>query len=244
MAVPESLLPPCAPQRAVTESRSLPEAAPAPRETLSETGAYCAPVPAARPAATIGPNALIQAAEALGAEMGAGPAMLLFVGAGLGHRFVEPPADMVPEGEAIALHAHLRASLGSAAAERVAADAGRRTADYLLAHRIPRTAQAVLKRLPARLAARLLLKAIGGHAWTFAGSGRFSYSVPRRGPLTRFEIADSPLCRGQRAERPLCGYYAATFQRLFRVLVHPNAVVTETACGGQGAPACRFLVRR
>ena len=39
-------------------------------------------------------------------------------------------------------------------------DAGRLTGDYLLRHRIPGAAQAVLKRLPRRYASRLLLRAI------------------------------------------------------------------------------------
>lgn len=51
---------------------------------------------------------------------------------------------------------------------------GRLTASYLLANRIPKPAQIVLGLLPARIGLKLLLKAIGGHAWTFAGVGTFS----------------------------------------------------------------------
>jgi hypothetical protein len=65
-------------------------------------------------------------------------------------------------------------------AAEVARSAGRRTADYLLAHRIPKPVQALLKALPARLAARVLLSAIARHAWTFAGSGVFSASTGAR----------------------------------------------------------------
>ncbi len=42
------------------------------------------------------------------------------------------------------------------------------------------------------------------------------------------------------ATAPLCDYYAATFERLFRALVHPRAVVVETACEACGADACRW----
>jgi divinyl protochlorophyllide a 8-vinyl-reductase len=42
---------------------------------------------------------------------------------------------------------------------------------------------------------------------------------------------------------PACDYYAATFERLFTVLVHPDAKVVETDCMGRGASACRFEIR-
>jgi divinyl protochlorophyllide a 8-vinyl-reductase len=61
----------------------------------------------------------------------------------------------------------LRADLGPAMAAEVARDAGLRTADYLLANRIPKPVQVLLKHLPAPLAARVLLSAIRRHAWTF-----------------------------------------------------------------------------
>ena len=53
------------------------------------------------------------------------------------------------------------------------AEAGRLTADYIIANRIPRAARGVLQRLPAPVACRLLVAAIRAHAWTFAGSARF-----------------------------------------------------------------------
>jgi divinyl protochlorophyllide a 8-vinyl-reductase len=230
------------------EARSLDLAARLAEETAAE-GACCsaaavgteaAAIETAATEARIGPNALIQVAEALTADLGEGAARLHFAGAGLAHRFAAPPSEMVPEGEAIRLHAHLHAALG-AEAHHVAREAGRRTADYLLANRIPKPAQAVLKILPARLSARLLLAAIGKHAWTFAGSGRFA-ATPGR-PV-RFEIAACPLCREIAATpAPVCDYYAATFERLFRVLVAGNAVARETHCQAAGAEACRFEVR-
>jgi len=42
---------------------------------------------------------------------------------------------------------------------------------------------------------------------------------------------------------PGCDFYAATFERLFRVLVHADARVVETACEACGAAECRFEVR-
>ena len=122
--------------------------------------------------------------------------------------------------------------------------AGLRTADYLLANRIPRQAQRVLKLLPRRLAAFVLLKAIGSHAWTFAGSGRFSWRFPwRRRRVLTLTFADCALCRADHAAGPCCQYYAATFERLFRVLINADTVVRETACTATGAAACVFEVR-
>jgi divinyl protochlorophyllide a 8-vinyl-reductase len=144
---------------------------------------------------------------------------------------------MVDEAEVVALHAALRGLVPADEAARIAADAGRRTADYLLANRIPRVMRLVLPRLPARWAARILLVAIGRHAWTFAGSGRFAV-LPGR-PV-RFSIAGGPLARDVQAPVPVCDYYAATFAGLFRRLVHPATRVVETDCEACGAPACIF----
>jgi divinyl protochlorophyllide a 8-vinyl-reductase len=118
-------------------------------------------------------------------------------------------------------------------------DAGTRTADYILANRIPKLAQAVLKLLPAPLAARALAAAIAAHAWTFAGSGRFS--VLRGNPML-LEIAQNPLCAEDRAGAAICAWHTAVFQRLFQALVSPAARVVETACEGQGDSCCRFAV--
>lgn len=187
--------------------------------------------------ARIGPNAVTRLAEALAAVRGADGARAVFDRAGLAHRLARPPDRMVEEAEVIALHAALRASLPAADAHAVARDAGDRTAAYLLAHRIPRAMRAVLPRLPARLAARVLLMAIGRHAWTFAGSGRFE-ALP--GFPVRFAIAGGPLARGVVSAVPACAYYAATFEGLFRALVHPAARVVEIACEAAGAPRCVF----
>lgn len=191
-------------------------------------------------AGRIGPNAITRVAEALG-PVRAPP---VFRHAGLAAYLASPPQAMVDEGEVIALHAALRADLGEAEARRVADDAGRRTAAYLLAHRIPAAAQRLLKVLPAGMAARVLLRAIDGHAWTFAGSGRFSAQFTGdRYRSVVLTIAHNPLCRGVHSAEPACDYYRAVFERLFRALVHPGARVVETACEACGDPACVFEVR-
>ena len=198
-----------------------------------------APAPETGPA-RIGPNAIIRVAEALRAQQGEAATAGLFASVGLEKYLQDMPGAMVDEREVIALHQRLRAALGDASARAVAREAGLRTGDYLLANRIPGAAQLVLRILPPRLASRVLLGAIGGHSWTFAGSGTFRAEA---GHPVRLSIASCPLCRGTSAETPVCDYYAATFERLYRVLVHRRATVTETACQAMGAPACRFEVR-
>ena len=200
-----------------------------------------ASVAGAAPAqARIGPNAITQVALALQQQVGRVRTRQIFVRADLVDRLDAPPQHMVEEREVIVLHHALRQALGPALALRIADEAGRATARYLLAHRIPRPIQWLLRILPARPAARLLLSAITRHAWTFAGSGHFSVDL---GPPIVLSLGNNPMCRGARADTPSCAYYAATFEHLFRTLVHPQACVAETACEASGADACRFEIR-
>jgi len=193
----------------------------------------------AHPAGRIGPNAITRVAEVLPTRIGAEAAATLFASAGLLHHLRRPPEAMVDEAEVRRLHRELRAQLGLPAAAEVARAAGRRTADYLLQRRIPRPAQALLKCLPAPLAARVLLAAIARNAWTFVGSGRFS---ARAGRPVVLAIRDNPLCCGLDSVAPACDFYAATFERLFQVLVHPRAAVREVTCEACGDTACRFEI--
>jgi divinyl protochlorophyllide a 8-vinyl-reductase len=194
---------------------------------------------AALQAARIGPNAITRVAEVLRARRGETAASALFSRAGLQRYLKQPPEVMVDETEVTRLHQVLRDSLGTNDAREVAREAGTRTADYLLAHRIPQPAQVVLKRLPPPLAARALLSAIRGHAWTFAGSGHFEAHA---GHPVVLGITGNPMCRGATLAEPGCDFYAATFERLFRVLVHPASTVVETDCEACDDAMCRFEV--
>lgn len=190
--------------------------------------------------ARIGPNAITQVAGALDRTLGTTVTRRLFGLAGLDDYLDRLPETMVPETEVMRLHQVMRERLDSEALADIARRSGLGTADYLLAHRIPVPAQVVLRLLPRPLAARALLAAISRHAWTFAGSGQFTC---RAGNPTVLTISDCPICRGTRAGTAACGYYAATFERLFRRLVSSRAVVTETACAAMGAAHCRFEIR-
>jgi divinyl protochlorophyllide a 8-vinyl-reductase len=168
-------------------------------------------VPAAVDAhsARIGPNAIIQTLAALRERVGGAVTEDLLRAAGLSRYSAEAPSAMVPEQDVSELFHALRGRLDESEAAACARLAGDKTAEYILAHRIPRPAQVVLRLLPPRLAGPVLLASIIKHTWTFAGSG--SVSVPRRTPV-RIVIAGCPVCRGSRAAAPACGYYAATFE--------------------------------
>jgi divinyl protochlorophyllide a 8-vinyl-reductase len=194
------------------------------------------PAPSADPeAARIGPNAITRIAEALIAARGSADAV--FERAGLAHYLAAPPQTMVDEREVIALQQALRAELDPAAAAAIAHDAGLRTGDYLLAHRVPKGAQRILKLLPPGPAARMLLGAVAKHSWTFSGSGHFSFEA---GHPVRVTIAGCPICRGAHADHPLCDFYSAAFERLFTTLVSRRTRVRETQCQAMGADACVF----
>lgn len=187
-------------------------------------------------AGRIGPNAVLQLIPVLAGQFGSAGAAAILADAGLDG----PPSDqgLMDEGPAADLHRSIRHRLPEAA-PRLLAEAGRRTADYILAHRIPRPAQVVLRALPPVLAAPLLTRAIAQHAWTFAGSGRFRVA----GRLA-FEIADNPMIRGETAPHPVCHWHGAVFERLFRVLVDDRLRAREVACCACGDPACRIELTR
>jgi divinyl protochlorophyllide a 8-vinyl-reductase len=189
----------------------------------------------------IGPNSMTRVAQALRDEGGEPTARKVFEHAALLAWLVDPPTEMIDESVVRRLHVAMREVLGPDGSGRIAREAGAATADYLLEHRIPSLAQTVLKHLPAVLAERLLLAAVSRHAWTFAGSGRFATAL---GTPAVVEIVDNPLCRAVASHAPVCHFHAATFERLWRVLVADETRVVETACCACGAPACRFELRR
>jgi divinyl protochlorophyllide a 8-vinyl-reductase len=208
----------------------------------------------------IGPNAVTRLAEALDELHGPPATDAVFGMARLLRYRHAPPSAMVDEAVVTSLHAALRRTLAPQDAATVARRAGALTGDYLLAHRIPAPVRALLRALPAPWAARLLVRAMASHAWTFAGSGAFSavaasgragsdasaISPPDAGPgrpRLLLAIRNCPLCRGAGAAAPVCDYFASTFERLFATLVSHSARVHETTCQATGASACRFEVR-
>ncbi|ULO25317.1 bacteriochlorophyll 4-vinyl reductase [Methylocystis sp. SB2] len=188
----------------------------------------------------IGPNAITQMAAALSDACGAPLRLEVFEDAGLARYLCAPPTQMISEDDVAQLHRAAIDRLGETKAAAISREAGRRTGDYLLANRIPALAQRVLKFLPRPLAARILVAAIARHAWTFSGSGEFTYEFA---PNLRLCIARSPICKGLRTEAPACAYFAATFERVFGEMLGPTLRVTEVECAATGAAACVFEAR-
>ena len=186
-------------------------------------------------AARIGPNAILQLVPVLDAALGVAARDALFYRAGVD--MPPPDAGMWPELQVTRLHAalwHAHPEL----APGLLRQAGLATADYILANRIPRLAQALIRLLPATLGARVLAKAIAKHAWTFAGSGVFA--IEGFAPLT-FALQGNPLASGT-GDYPDCHWHSAVFERLFSTLVWPAVTVTETDCAAKGGNICRFVI--
>jgi divinyl protochlorophyllide a 8-vinyl-reductase len=184
-------------------------------------------------AGRIGPNAILQLVDVLERRGDVDLCRRVLMEAGV----ARPPRDagMLPEADCAAVHQALRRLTPQA--EALLAEAGLATGDYILANRIPKAAQVVLRLMPGALAAPLLTKAIARHAWTFAGTGGFRVENGR--PLV-ISVARNPLVAGWRAERPQCVWHASVFSRLYGRLVWPGVRVTEVACCACGDPACRF----
>ncbi len=181
----------------------------------------------------VGPNAAIQLAEALTARLDGEATVALFEEAGLAAWAAEPPGEMIDEAAAARLFRLLFRRHDATTAAAIAADAGRRTADYVLANRIPRPARLLLPILPAVIAGPLLLRAIARHAWTFAGSG--CVTIDTSHPW-RIEIAENPLAM------PGCVWHVAVFRGVVAQLVAPRAKVRHLHCCRDGASACRFEI--
>ncbi|MCC6243236.1 MAG: bacteriochlorophyll 4-vinyl reductase [Gemmatimonadaceae bacterium] len=190
--------------------------------------------------ARIGPNAIIQVALEVEARFGRFRAEQLVFDA-TGYRLEALPTEMVPESEAQALARALVRELGVTLATNILREAGHRTGDYLLANRIPRVAQWVMRLAPRHVALNLLLRAMQANAWTFAGSGHFLIAPSgESAKVPDLVFTSCAMCRDMHESQPMCDFYAGTFERLIRVLVSSYAGVFEVECMAQGDARCRF----
>jgi divinyl protochlorophyllide a 8-vinyl-reductase len=183
----------------------------------------------------IGPNAILQTIAVLDHYEGRVTRDLVMEMSGVD---VPPPdAGMLPEADCAAVHAAVRVVLADKA-EGILRLAGLATGDYILRHRIPAPARALIRVLPGYVGAWLLASAISRHAWTFVGSG--SFRIVGRWPLV-LEIRGNPLSP-EGADHPACVWHAAVFERLFARLVWPSVVVEETDCAAMQGDLCRFVL--
>ncbi|MFN8566701.1 MAG: bacteriochlorophyll 4-vinyl reductase [Kouleothrix sp.] len=190
-------------------------------------------------AAKIGPNAVIQTVNALLDMHGRAATQRLLEQIGKPWLLDYHPGALIDEHEFAALYHDLIGALGIDATGLVMARAGGRTARYVMANRIPRPIHWLLRLLPRRLSLKLLLGAIGKHAWTFAGSGQFSYSLGRT-PL--LALANSLTARGLASAGPACAFYQAAFQGFMETLIDPRLRVREVRCAACGAARCEFTI--
>lgn len=178
----------------------------------------------------IGPNAVIQLGHAVTDRLGRDAAERLYGAAGQLDLLREPPEGMVDE----ALPARLFAVLWQMhpdSASELAWDAGRRTADYVIARRIPLAARLVFAIAPRQIGTRLLLQAIARNAWTFAGSGQCETTI---GECPSITITNNPLIM------PGGLWHAAVLQRLFERLVASGTEVRHTSGSDRQTRHCRF----
>ena len=190
------------------------------------------------PEGLVGPNALLQTAAALDDLVGATAARDLFVRAGLAARYDRPPDAMVDQAEAARLFAALAVTLGRSQADRVLAEAGRRTGAYILDNRIPKALRTLLPGLPAALSGRILSDAIARHAWTFAGTGRTTIRCHGwAGTEVMIEIAANPLAS------PGCPWHLTVFDSLYGALCQGRHAIGHETCCATGADACRTRIR-
>lgn len=180
--------------------------------------------------AVVGPNAVLQLAAALKEEGGDALVAEVFGAAGQAALLEGPPSVMVDERVPAALFDALWAVYPHRARE-VAAEAGRRTADYVMAHRIPDFAKRLLRVLPDWLAARLLLTAIRKNAWTFAGSGTCAVAVPGGAMV----LDDNPM------PMPESIWHKAVIGRMVASLLHPATRLEHVDCLHSDTRACFAL---
>lgn len=184
----------------------------------------------------VGPNAVLQLVAALAGPSERPLLVPIFERASCADYLKNPPDEMIPERDAAALHQALFDIAGPTKAHAIAADAGRRTADYVMANRIPGFAKTVLRALPPSIAGPVLVRAITKHAWTFCGSGNFSIEKSGGAQSLVIKIANNPL------ETPGCPWHCAVFERMFQQLVSSKALVRYKKCHSQCSEACLFSI--
>ncbi len=197
--------------------------------------------PASEPLSSgrIGPNAVLQLIPALADAGGQRLVERVFAEAAASDLLEHPPQTMVDQARVRMLFAAVQQICDPPLCQAIMTDAGTRTGAYILANRIPALAQSLLKRLPVRLARRLLAFAIAKNAWTFAGTGRVTIFYGR--PLV-LSIADNPIAIRSEAGPSACVWHEAVISTLFRALAGPDTVIRETHCCAAGDSDCRFEI--
>ncbi|MDA7423800.1 bacteriochlorophyll 4-vinyl reductase [Thalassococcus lentus] len=179
-------------------------------------------------------NMVLPLHEVLGETVGGVARDALFQGAGM--RYLPGPQDHVRERQVFEIHQSVR-DLHSDQSEAILREAGRRAAAIVAEYRIPASAKTMLRRLPWPLATWMLVRSASQNAWTFGGSATFE--APKTSQLS---LVGNPSIKDARSKKPLCVFHETLFQTLFRALVHPAMLCTETGCEACGEEACTFTL--
>lgn len=185
-------------------------------------------------AARIGPNSIIQTVAVLREVYTPDELRTVLTGKAAGY-LSHLPHEMIPEVEFHELVELLTARLGVERAGEILHRSGELTADYVRANRIPAPIRTVLGLLPAPISLRLFLLAISKHAWTFAGSGAFSFSIGRTPSVS---IGKSVSRDTSGIAAVLCRYYCGAFTQLLRRVVSSRISLREVACQARSGSAC------
>lgn len=193
-----------------------------------------------KPTGQIGPNSIIQTVRALKEIIGENPTCTLLEGAGLAAYLEYKPDHMIDEAEFLALAKVLFAKLDTSTLKAVMRRSGNLTGKYVLTFRIPKPVQQLMKFLPPQLRLRLLLKAIGKNAWTFVGSGTYSFTLK---PQPEITIEHSIFHTVATDAMLACSYYTGAFEMLINTMVSPKLRIEEVACVASQAEHCTFTIR-
>ena len=183
---------------------------------------------------TIGPNAIVQTIGALTERYGELEAAAVLTEAAIGYTVERVPRTLVDERAFARLAQAVIARYGETEARIVFEESGRRTAEYVLANRLPKAIQTLIRSLPAPAGTWLLLRAIGSNASTFGASGTYAFELR---PNVRIRVANPAFVHVP----GVCRYYAGAFTRLLQSLVDARLTLVEETCEREGNAACTFL---
>ncbi|HHE08000.1 MAG TPA: bacteriochlorophyll 4-vinyl reductase [Chlorobaculum parvum] len=180
----------------------------------------------------IGPNSIIQTIGALESGYGKNETEKLLKKMGQGYLIGNLPSEMVEESKFHSLVTALQKEIGDKSTASILKESGDRTAKYLLKVRIPGPFQSIVKLLPAWLAFKVLLFAISKNAWTFAGSGEFSYGS---------KLSPNIMVKVTFPSHPVVGnFYLGTFTALLRELVNPDTAIQADIRKEGSAIVCNY----
>lgn len=180
----------------------------------------------------IGPNSIIQTVASLEAKYGKSEAERLLRKIGQGYVIGNLPTEMVEESKFHSMVMALQKDLGDEVTAAILKESGERTAKYLLKVRIPGIFQKLVKLLPPRPAFKIFLFAISKNAWTFAGSGEFTFNM-NRPPEINVRVTYPSL--------PVVGnFYLGTFTALLQELVNEKTTIKADIRKENNAINCHY----